>query len=168
MEPSPMTTLWHKAFRDFWSERARTALVVIAIALGIGAFATLLSAYAILTRELDRGYLNTNPASAVLHVDRIDDALVTSILQNPEVSDAEPRRTVRGQIKAGPVQWRNLVLFVVKDYGDIRVSKLEPEAGAWPPATGEIVIGRDECTVSKANIGDKVSVKAYQGTDERL
>lgn len=163
-----MTTLWHKAFRDFWSERARTALVVMAIALGIGAFATVLSAYAILTRELDRGYLNTNPASAVLHVDRIDDALVTSILQNPEVSDAEPRRTVRGQIKAGPVQWRNLVLFVVKDYGDIRVSKLEPEAGAWPPATGEILIERDAFQVAKAKIGDKVTVKTTNGTEQQL
>ena len=130
-----MTTPWKKAIRDFWTERARTVLVVLAIALGISAFASVLSAYAILTRELDRGYIETNPASAVLLVDRIDDELVATILQNPEVNDAEPRRTVSGQIKAGPVQWRNLVLFVVKDYGDIRVSKLAPDAGAWPPAT---------------------------------
>src|SRR5688572_1018486 len=107
-----MTTLWRKAIRDFWTERARTALVVLAIALGISAFASVLSSYAILTRELDRGYLETNPASAVLRVDRIDDGLVAEILQNPEISDAEPRRTVTGQIKAGPVQWRNLTLFV--------------------------------------------------------
>ena len=119
-----MTTLWKKAIRDFWTERARTILVVLAIALGISAFASVLSSYAILTRELDRGYLNTNPASAVLRVDRIDDELVNAILQNPEVSDAEPRRTVTGQIKAGPIQWRNLTLFVVKDYARIRVSKL--------------------------------------------
>src|ERR671918_320702 len=168
MEPSPMTTPWHKAIRDFWTERARTALVVLAIALGISAFASVLSSYAILTRELDRGYLATNPASAVLRVDRIDDDLVNAILQNPEVSDAEPRRTVSGQIKAGPVQWRNLVLFVVKDYGDIRVSKLEPEAGAWPPATGEILIERDAFQVAKATIGDKVTVKTTNGTQQQL
>jgi len=34
-----MNTLWRKAIRDFWHERARTALVVVAIALGIAAFA---------------------------------------------------------------------------------------------------------------------------------
>src|SRR5687768_11365171 len=154
-----MTTLWRKAIRDFWTERARTALVVLAIALGISAFASVLSSYAILTRELDRGYLETNPASAVLRVDRIDDGLVAEILQNPEISDAEPRRTVTGQIKAGPVQWRNLTLFVVKDYGDIRVSKLEPEAGAWPPATGEILIERDAFQVVRANIGDQAKAR---------
>ena len=163
-----MTTPWRKAISDFWTERARTALVVLAIALGISAFASVLSSYAILTRELDRGYLETNPASAVLRVVRIDDQVVNTILQNPEVSDAEPRRTVTGQIKAGPVQWRNLTLFVVKDYGDIRVSKLAPQQGAWPPATGEILIERDAFQVAKANIGDKVTVKTANGKEQQL
>ncbi len=163
-----MNTLWRKAVRDFWHERARTVLVVLAIALGISAFAAVLSSYAILTRELDQGYLATNPASAVLRLDSIDDDLVKAILQNPEVSDAEPRRTIRGQIKAGPVQWRNLMLFVVNDYGNIRVSKLVPEHGAWPPATGEILIERDAFQVAKANIGDAVTVKTANGVEQPL
>ncbi|MCA1578423.1 MAG: FtsX-like permease family protein [Acidobacteria bacterium] len=163
-----MTTPWTKAVRDFWSERARTVLVVLAIALGIAAFATVLASYAILTRELDRGYLGTNPASAVLRVDSIDDELVAAVLQNPEVSDAEPRRTISGQIKSGPMHWRNLVLFVVKDYGDIRVSKLEPEQGAWPPAVGEILIERDAFQVIDAGIGDAVVVKTPNGVEQPL
>jgi putative ABC transport system permease protein len=163
-----MTTPLRKAIRDFWQERARTALVVLAIALGISAFAAVLSSYAILTRELDNGYLATNPASAVLRVDSIDNDLVKAILQNPEVSDAEPRRTISGQMKAGPVQWRNLMLFVVEDYGNIRVSKLVPEEGAWPPATGEMLIERDAFQVAKANIGDAVTVKTANGVEQPL
>ena len=163
-----MTTLWRKAIRDFWQERARTVLVVLAIALGISAFAAILASYAILTRELDRGYLETNPASAVLRVNSIDNDLVKAILQNPEVSDAEPRRTIGGQIKAGPVQWRNLMLFVVEDYGNIRVSRLVPEHGAWPPATGEILIERDAFQVAKANVGDAVTVKTANGVEQPL
>jgi putative ABC transport system permease protein len=163
-----LTTPWRKAIRDFWHERARTVLVVVAIALGIAAFAAVMSTYAILTRELDRGYLETNPASAVLRVDSIDDDLVAAVLQNPEVSNAEPRRTLSGQIKSGPMQWRNLMLFVVKDYGDIRVSKLEPEEGAWPPATGEILIERDAFQVARAHIGDPVTVKTADGVEQTL
>lgn len=154
--------------RDFWHERARTVLVILAIALGIAAFAAVMSSYAILTRELDRGYLDTNPASAVLRVDSIDDELVASVLQNPEVSNAEPRRTISGQIKSGPMQWRNLMLFVVKDYGDIRINKLEPEKGAWPPSTGEIVIERDAFQVARAHIGDAVIVKTANGVEQPL
>lgn len=163
-----MNTLWRKAIRDFWYQRARTALVVLAIALGISAFAAVLSSYAILTRELDLGYLATNPASAVLRVDSIDDDLVKAILQNPEISDAEPRRTISGQIKSGPVQWRNLILFVVRDYGDIRVSKLVPERGAWPPAVGEILIERDAFQVAKVKLGDAVMVKTANGVEQPL
>src|SRR5690349_19619013 len=163
-----MNTVWRKAFRDFWQERARTALVVLAIALGISAFAAILSSYAILTRELDQGYLATNPASAVLRVDSADEDLVKAILQNPEVSDAEPRRTISGQIKSGPAQWRNLILFVVQNYGNIRVSKLVPENGAWPPATGEILIERDAFQVVKAGIGDTVIVKTSNGVERPL
>ena len=163
-----MTTVWRKAIRDFWHERARTVLVVLAIALGISAFAAVMSSYTILTRELDRGYLDTNPASAVLRVDSIDDDTVKAILQNPEVSDAEPRRTIRGQMKAGPVQWRNMMLFVVHDYGNVRVSKLVPEEGAWPPATGEILIERDAFQVAKAKIGDVVRVKTANGVEQPL
>src|SRR6185369_14829559 len=163
-----MSTVWRKAIRDFWYERARTALVVLAIALGISAFAAVMSSYALLPRELDLGYLATNPASAVIRVDQINDETVKAILQNPEVSDAEPRRTIRGQIKAGPVQWRNLVLFVVHDYGNIRVSKLVPEKGAWPPASGEILIERDAFQVAKANVGDAVKVKTANGIEQPL
>jgi putative ABC transport system permease protein len=165
---SLMTTLWRKAIRDFWQERARTILVVLAIALGISAFAAVLASYANLTRELDRGYLETNPASAVLRVDSIDKDLVKAVLQNPEVSDAEPRRTISGQIKAGPVQWRNLILFVVEDYGNIRVSKLVPERGAWPPANGEMLIERDAFQVARANIGDALTVKTANGVEQPL
>ena len=58
-----MTAPWKKTIRDFWQESTRTALVVLAIAIGITGFAAVLSAYAVLTRELDKGYLATNPAS---------------------------------------------------------------------------------------------------------
>src|SRR5215467_9129505 len=163
-----MNILWRKAIHDFWHERARTVLVVLAIALGISAFAAVLSSYAILTRELDQGYLATNPASAILRVDSIDNDLVKAILQNPEVSDAEPRRTISGQMKSGPVQWRNLVLFVVEDYGNIRVSKLVPERGAWPPATGEMLIERDAFQVARVHIGDAVTVKTANGVEQPL
>lgn len=158
-----LPTFWRKALRDLWRERTRTFLVVLAIALGIAAFSTVLSTYAILVRELDQGYLATNPASAVLRTDAVDDALLAGVVSNHAVAEAEARRTVTGRIKSGPVEWRSLRLFVVKDYGDIRVSKLVPQQGAWPPATGEILIERDAFQVAKTRIGDTVTVRLAGG-----
>ncbi|MFN0107541.1 MAG: ABC transporter permease, partial [Blastocatellia bacterium] len=164
-----MTTRWQKVIRDFWLERTRTVLVVMAIALGIAAFSAVLSSYAILTRELDQGYLAMNPASFTLATnDAIDDALLGAVAKHTGVAAVEARRTVSGRIKVGPVNWRSLVLFVVKDYGDIRVSALQPQAGAWPPAKGEILIERDALQVAKAKIGDTVTVKTSDGEEQTL
>lgn len=163
-----MTTPFKKAVRDFWQERTRTVLVVLAIALGIAAFAAVMSSYAILTRELDRGYLATNPASAVFRMDAIDDELIRTVLSDGSISDAEPRRVVSAQIKSGPIQWRNLMLFAVKDYGNVRVSTLEHESGSWPPAKGELLLERDAFQVAHAGIGDRVTVKTANGAERLL
>jgi putative ABC transport system permease protein len=163
-----MTISIHKAIRDFWHERTRTAIVTLAISLGIAAFAAVMSSYAILTRELDRGYLATNPASAVFRMDAIDSDLIQVVLSDGAVSDAEPRRVVSAQIKSGPIQWRNLMLFVVGDYGSVRISKLAHESGSWPPAKGEILLERDAFQVARASIGDLVTVKTANGVEKQL
>ena len=160
--------LWKKTVRDFWQESTRTALVALAIAIGITGFAAVLSAYAVLTRELDKGYLATNPASASLHTDAVDDALISAVLAGRDVSDAEARRALEGQIKTGSAMWRNLVIFVVKDYGNVRVNKFVPEQGAWPPATGEMLIERDAFRVAHAKIGDTITIRIGQGKEQTL
>jgi putative ABC transport system permease protein len=163
-----MTAPSRKAIRDFWQERTRTALVVLAIAIGLSGFATVLSAYAVLTRELDKGYLATNPASVTLYTDAVDDSLISAVLSDRDVSDAEARRVLSGRIKTGPATWRSLTIFVVKDYENIRLSKFVPEQGAWPPATGEMLIERDAFRVAHAKIGDTVTIRLGQGKEQTL
>ncbi len=163
-----MTTPWRKVIRDFWQERTRSALVAAAMALGIAAFSAVLSSYAILNRELNQGYLATNPASFTLRTDALDDELLKVAATTTGVAAAEARRVVSGRIKAGPAQWRSLTLFVVKDYADIRVSTITPESGAWPPGKGEILIERDAFQVAKVRIGDTVTVKTPKGDFQTL
>jgi putative ABC transport system permease protein len=163
-----MTAGWRKAMRDFWRERTRSLLVVAAIALGIAGFAALMASYAILTRELNAGYLATNPASATLRTDAVDDDLLRAVKSAPGVRDAEARRTLAGRIKAGNARWRPLRLFVVQDFGNIRISRLLPQQGAWPPAAGEILIERDAFQVVHAPIGAPVVVRLETGHEATL
>lgn len=163
-----MSLRFRKIVRDFWQERTRSVLVVAAIALGIAAFFAVLSSFAILNRELNLGYLATNPASATIRVDAVDDAMLNAVAAAPGVAVVEARRAVSGRLKAGPAQWRNLVLFVVRDYADIKVSTIIHETGAWPPGKGEILIERDAFQVAKARIGDTVLVKLPQSEPQSL
>src|SRR5215470_12064629 len=163
-----MTTPWRKAVRDFRQESARTVLVVAAIAIGIAGFSAVLTCYAVLTRDVRIGYLATNPASATLRTDELDDATIAAVGADPAISDAEARRSVSGSIKTGPAQWRNLTLFVVPDYSSLRVYKFVPEKGAWPPATGEMLVERDAFRVARAQIGDTVTFKIGSGKEQNL
>lgn len=163
-----MTTPGRKVIRDFWRERTRTFLVVVAIALGIAAFAAVLATYAILTRELNRGYLATNPASATLKTDAVDEKLLAGLRSSPGVAEIEARRMVPGRIRSASAGWRSLVLFVVEDFARIRVSTLQREEGAWPPSAGEILIERDAFQVARTRIGDTLTVRTERGTERPL
>ncbi len=163
-----MTTAWHKVIRDFWQERTRSLLVVLAIALGIAGFSSVFSAYAILTRELNNGYLASNPASASLGTDVVDEKLLRAVRAVPGVGDVEARRSVRGRVQAEHGEWRRLRLFIVKDYGDIRIHTLKPQEGAWPPGPGEILIERDAFQVARTKIGETVTVKTADGKERAL
>jgi len=163
-----VTAPWRKVIRDVWRERTRTSLVVVAIAIGLAGFLAVLSMYAILRRELNRGYLATNPASAVLWTDAIDDALLASVIAREDVSDADARRVLTGRIRTGPAEWRRLIIFVVRDFRNLRISTVTPEAGAWPPAPGDLLIERDAFQVAKARIGDVVTIQTIVGHHQTL
>lgn len=163
-----MTAAHRKAIRDFWWERGRTALVGLAIAVGVSGVSAVLSSHAILTRALNEGFLATDPASATLRTDAVDDELIAAVSSIRGVGAAEARRAVSGRIKAGPGEWKNLTLFVVKDFPNTRVDKLKHEQGAWPPKAGEILIERDALQVAKARLGETVTVRTSGGEDRAL
>jgi putative ABC transport system permease protein len=163
-----MTASTRKIVADAWNERGRSAFVIAAMALGVAAFVTLLAGYAILTRELNRGYLATNPASAILHTDAVDDRMLASVRADPQVGSAEAKRKLYARIKVGPAEWRDLLLFVVGDYGSIHLNKIVPEQGAWPPATGEMLIERDAVQVAHARIGQTFVIRTADRQEHTL
>ena len=59
------------------------------------------------------------------------------------VRDAEARRSVTVRLQLANGQWRNLILVAYPDYGDIRIGKITPETGAWPPGQERGPAGTD-------------------------
>ena len=57
-----------KVFGDIAAEGSRSFLVVLAVAIGVFAFGSVLDARAILVREPDSNYRRTNPSAAVLEL----------------------------------------------------------------------------------------------------
>jgi putative ABC transport system permease protein len=139
--------------------RSRSALVVLALGLGLASFGALLTAFAILEREVARGYAATRPAAATLWTDAVDEELLASVAAVDGVAVADARRVLQGRIKTGPLQWRTLQLVVPRSFEQLELSRFAPSDGAWPPALGEVLLERDARSVAKARIGDTVVVQ---------
>src|SRR6266545_3586872 len=159
---------WQKLLRDLWLMRGRTALMVIAIAVSLFGVGTVLSAYAILTPEISRNYLGTNPASATIELDRVDDALLAAVKQRPGIAAAEARETLIARVQVAPDQWRPLLLFVVPDFNAMRISTFTREQGAWPPPDGTMLLERTALPMLNAQPGDKVVVKTPHGAPQAV
>ena len=134
---------WKKIVRDLQAARGRMAMMVIAIAVSIFGVGAILSAYTILTREISRNYLDTNPASAFIELDRVDDALVEAVRQRPDILEAEAGSWVVGRAEVNPNEWMPLLLFVVPDFDAMKISTVKSESGAFPPLEQTILVERE-------------------------
>jgi putative ABC transport system permease protein len=158
---------WRKVLRDAWLHKARTVLVVLAIAVGVAGAGAVLNAWALVQRATREGFLASDPAAATLRTDSIDAELLARVRAVPGVRDAQARRRVTLAAQAQGA-WRTAILFTVEDFSDVRIGRLQPEAGAWPPAEGTIVIEQSSVEFSGAAIGQPLSVAAGRGEPRAL
>src|SRR5512143_3895564 len=154
---------WRKLWRDLRAAQGRMIMMVLAIAVSIFGVGAILSAYTILTREISRNYLGTNPASAFVELDRVDDAVVDAVRRQPGIADAGATSWVTARVEIKPNDWRTLLLFVVKDFHTARISTFLPESGAWPPPQGTLLLEREALKLIQANVGDTLTVQTPHG-----
>lgn len=159
---------WIKVLRDIWNNKTRTLLVVLSIATGVFAVGAIATTQVILDRDLSAAYNAINPADAVIGTIPFDDELVATVRGMKEVSEAEGRRSINIRLSLGDDQWRDLALSVIPNYKKIRISKIRPEQGAWPPPEGELLIERASLTLTNAKVGDKVLVKTTAGKERPM
>lgn len=162
------STRWRKVLRDLWMNKTRTLLVVLSITIGIVGVGSILTAYSILTREMDRNYMDTNPASAVLYIKNVDDALVQAVQSRPEIAQAEARRLVVARYQTGENQWLSIWLFVIGDFDNLRVNTFTSERGGWDPAADEILIERSALPLIQQDVGDTAVIKLTGGIPQSL
>src|SRR5207249_1365512 len=145
--PSPLATLpprWRKVLRDLARSKARTALVVLSIAVGVLAVGAIMTTRLILNHDLAIAYRGTNPQHATLSIaEPFGDDLVRLARRVDGVADAEAMGENSVRVKVGPDQWRQLRLTGRQDYENLRLNKIDPESGDWPPPRHEVLIERN-------------------------
>ena len=82
---------WRKVVRDLWSNKTRTILVVLAIAVGVFAFGSVFITQEVLITDMNAQYRDTNPSNIIMNIKSFDDGLVRWARRQKEVTDAQGR-----------------------------------------------------------------------------
>ena len=159
---------WRKVLGDGKAAQGRLALMVAALAVSVAALTTMLSAYAVLKREVSRNYLGTNPAAAQLVVDKVDEAVAQSVRGQAGVADAEASSMVRARVVTGDGEVRPALLFVVPDLRNSRINSVRLTSGVWPASNDAIVLERTAVGVARAAVGQSLVVELARGTRQTL
>src|SRR5436309_748398 len=159
---------WRKVLRDLWSNKTRTLLVVLSIAVGVFAIGMVGGSRVILIRDLTGTWMGVNPPSATLSTEAFDDQLVQVVRKMPGVGEAEARRTIAVRIKVGPEEWKNMRLSALPDFNDMRIYKVRRLSGAWPPKAHDVLLERATSSFLGVSAGQTMLIELPDGKQYTL
>jgi len=155
-----LSAQWHKVFNDLWGNKTRTVLIVLSIAVGLFATGAIASTRSIVSSQMAKGYAATYPASGTLRtLEPFDEDFVRSVRAMKDVQEADARQSMELRVQAASGKWLTLRLFTISDYDNIRVNKVWPQSGAWPPPEHELLIERAALPLLGMQVGDTVLIE---------
>jgi putative ABC transport system permease protein len=163
-----------KLRRDLLATWPRLAMMAAAIAVSLTVFSAVLYAWSTISRETERAYLSTEPASATILLDRgiyaeRMKAVAAKARTRPGVLEATGRTQFTGAVHVdGREQDNELQVFVAAPDDPLRIARFEVRPGRWPPAPDEILLGADSLELFDVAVGDTVVVETPGGEPTRL
>jgi putative ABC transport system permease protein len=160
---------WRKIIRELWSNKARTLLVVLSIAVGVFAIGTIANSWIVMLNDLSTQYLATDPADAVFDLQPFGDDVVSAVEGMRGVDTAEGRASVVVKLDTSDGEQVNLNLYAVEDFRQLELSRMTPETGQWPPLRRQLFVERSWAPrLAGVDIGDNVIVEAPDGRQYEL
>jgi len=91
-KPNIFKPRWNKVISDLWDSKLRTLLVVASIAVGVFSMGMIISAYVILSNDIDRSYASVSPVNIEISTDPFYEDFTRIIERIPGVAVAEGRQ----------------------------------------------------------------------------
>lgn len=171
---NPLPPRWRKVMRDLWSNKTRTTLVLLSIAVGVAAIGMVMGAQNTVSRSLPAAYAAVNPADATIFtIDTFEDGMVDAVEAMPEVANADARRVVNVRFrKPNSEEWRSLQINAIPDFDDIEIGEITSDSGEFPPPEKELLLERASMTpalgLGDVKIGDTLIVESPSGKQREM
>ncbi|MEK7785386.1 MAG: ABC transporter permease, partial [Chloroflexota bacterium] len=148
-----------KALSDLSTHPGRTALVILALVIGLWGVGSILVSYAVLKSDLNENYTRTNPAHVVMTSRNFDRLDLAAFRNRPGIASAEFRDLSFQRIEVFPDQWIPLWVFGIEDFNNFNLAHFYNEAGNKVPEPGTMLIERDGQNVSDLKVGTVARVR---------
>ena len=155
---------WRKVLADLYSNRARTALVVASITVGVFAIGVIAGSYVIIGQDLAASYGGTNPAHIKLMTTPFDQGFADAVSGMEGVLAAEGRRHVQLQLKLPSGDWDGITFVAPGDAGPVQIHRQQPVEGQPLPADRTVVLEHKSLAELGAQVGDLLEVELPDGT----
>jgi putative ABC transport system permease protein len=159
---------WSKVFSDLWDDKTRTALVVASIAVGVFAVGMIITAFVVLSEDINRNYAAANPVNIELRTSPFYEDLVRVVEKMPGVDDVEGRQIIPIRARKAGDNWQGLALVGIKNLNTIAINQLRVIEGTRFPEKNEIIVSKDVINDTGFNVGDEVEVELPNGTTHNL
>jgi putative ABC transport system permease protein len=136
-----MRIAYRKVFRDLWSNKARTVLVVLSIAVGVMAVGMIFSSNTLMEQQMTKAQIASSPSHVWLYLSgQIDDSGVTSIERLSEVQAVQGRAERGVNWKASPEDgWGDANVVAIEDFDNQEYDLLELREGTWSGSDSVLV-----------------------------
>ncbi len=182
-QPKTHDPRWSKVVRDLTLHPARTALVVLSIAVGVFAIVMVMGGRAIILDSFETNFPASEAAHAVLYTGDFGDLVAQQVARADGVALSESRRSLSARYRTGDVRAADepvpgstqaerpmsLDMVASRDWESDRLVKVFPERGVmWPPAAGEVVLEQSAKQITDLKAGDVITLDTEEGDKRKL
>jgi len=158
-----MRPRWSKVLQDLWSNRTRSALVILSIAVGLFALGMIVTIDQVIEEDRDVSYRAIYPANVYLSLAGFDETLLTKTAHQAGVDRAQALRIAAFRVLARDGQWKALDINAVDDLSQQKVNKLTLLEGRLPENGYEIVIDKFKSDDLGYSVGETFQVELVDG-----
>lgn len=156
---------WRKVLVDFWENKARLALVIASIFIGVYSIGMIQVTSTILPASLQRTYEGSIPANITIKTDPFDQGLIDAVNRMAQVQSADGRKSIAVRARVvGKQRWDNLNLIAVDDPAQKSLKELTLVDGKFPTQEGELLLLSEALKDFDIQVGGKLEIQLPDDT----
>ncbi len=152
-----MSVIWQKVWFDLWSNKVRTILAVVSIAVGVFAVGTIFGMDDQLLTAMDASHRADMPQHFTMYLNAaVDRETVMALRRVPGVEDVEPVSSVAMRYRfPNDENWHQGYMMMRDDYRNQKYQLLQLKAGAWPKGD-DVGMEFMQADYYHVNLGDRI------------